>query len=53
MAPACAPILLVGEKRWDIKLISLEIEKENDIYQDRFLHRDDTLLGLNRENEKH
>lgn len=52
MATACAPILPDGEKRWDIKLISLEIENEYGIYQNTFLHLGDTLLGLNQENEK-
>lgn len=52
MATAYAPILLACEKRWDIKLISLEIENEYDIYQNTFLYRGDTLLGLKRENEK-
>lgn len=52
MATACAPIRLAGEKRWDIKLIWLEIENEYGIYQNFFLYRGDTLLGLRRENEK-
>lgn len=52
MATACAPIQLACEKRWDIKLIWLEIENEYGIYQNSFLYRGDTLLGLKRENEK-
>lgn len=46
MATACAPIQLACEKRWDIKLIWLEIENEHGIYQNFFLYRGWHFIGV-------